>query len=100
MVAVAASVSLLSELEVFVLNPGLDRARAISRRASSRFLVGLDPLLCAGDVEQSVAVEEVEGSILPMNVQRHLFEGVGESVVSFGAVASAMSSLGTVTMAE
>jgi hypothetical protein len=47
-----------------------------------------------------VAAEKVVGSILPMNDHRFLLEVVGESTVSFGAVASAVSSFESVAREE
>jgi hypothetical protein len=87
-VDVAGGVS-LSVLELFWCNGGreLDRAKAVSLRASSRVLVGLVPLV--GDVDASL---KVDGNILPMKDQRFLLGVVGESVVSFGVV-SVVSSL-------
>jgi hypothetical protein len=98
-VAVAGGVS-LSVLDDFEGKPGRERASAVSRRASSRVFVGLDPRLWVGDEEPSVPVAKVEGSILPMNVHRLLFVVVGESVVSFGADASAVSSFERVARDE
>jgi hypothetical protein len=93
-----------SVLEVLVWSGGRARASAVSRRASSRVLVGLVVRFeASGDVLGS-GVEKVEGSILPMNVQRFLFgvlDGDGASAVSFGAVMSAaVSSLESVASEE
>ena len=79
---------------------GRERASAVSRRASSSVLVGLDPRLCVGDEEPSVPVMKVDGSILPMNVHRFLFVVVGKSVVSFGVDMSAVSSFERVAREE
>lgn len=88
MVDVAGGVS-LSVLELLLWSGGreLERARAVSRRASSRVLVGDVPRV--GDVETSL---KVDGNILPMKDQRFLLGVVGKSVVSFGVV-SVVSSL-------
>lgn len=92
-------------LEVLLCSGGRARASAVSRRASSRVLVGLVVRMGAwgGDVLGS-GVEKVEGSILPMNVQRFLFgvlDGEGLSAVSFGSVMSgAVSNLGSVVIEE
>ena len=76
-------------LEVFASNAGRVRANAVSRLASSRVLVGLDPLV--GEEEPSFVVINVEGSIFPMKV--HLFLlGVVGSAVSFGSELSVVSS--------
>lgn len=99
MVAVAGGVS-LSVLEDLCGRPGRERASAVSLRTSSRVLVGLDPRLWVGDEELSVVVEKVDGSILPMNVHRFLLGVVGESVVSFGAEASAVSSFESIAREE
>jgi hypothetical protein len=77
-----------SVLGVLACSGGRERAKAVSRRASSRVLVGLvvRPEAGGDDVLES-EVENVDGSILPMNVQRFLFgvlEGEGVSAVSFG----------------
>ncbi len=81
---VAGGVS-LSVLEVLECRVGRDRAIAVWRRASSRVLVGLDVRGSAGCDSGVVVVVKVEGSILPMNVQRFLLGAVGgESVGSFG----------------
>jgi len=75
-------------------NSGRLRARAVSFRASSRALVGLVFLLLFAD-EGGVASGEVlnvDGRILPINVQRFLLGVVGVSLVSFG-VFSVVSSL-------
>ena len=89
----------LSELEDLVGNDGLDRARAVSRRASSRVLVGLTPRLFIGDEGlKSGLVANVEGSILPINVQRFLLGE--ESAVSFGFALSAVSDFANVVSKE
>jgi hypothetical protein len=91
-VELAGGVS-LSVLEVLLCIAGRDRAKAVSRRASSRVLVGLEPRLGSGDVLPGSGVEKDDGRILPMNVHRFLL-GVpfGESAVSFGFSLSAPSS--------
>ncbi len=86
-----------SVLEVLVCIGGRERAKAVSRRASSRVLVGLvvRPEAGGGAVLGS-GVEKVEGSILPINVQRFLLgvlDGGGASAVNFGVAGSAVSSL-------
>ena len=74
---------------------GLERASAVSRRASSRVLVGEVGAVFAVFVFESEGVEEKEeGRTLFMNVQRFLLgvlEGEGVSAVSFGFVISAAS---------
>jgi hypothetical protein len=91
----------LSELEVLECNAGLERARAISRRASSSVLVGLLPRLLVGEEElESGVVENVEGRILPMKVQRFLLVAEDESAVSFGIALSAVSSFASVVREE
>jgi hypothetical protein len=76
--------------EVLACSGGRERASAVSRRASSRVLVGL--VVRGGEVVGD-SEAKVEGRILPMNVQRFLFgvlEGEGESDVSFGVSMSAV----------
>jgi len=76
--------------EVLACSGGRERASAVSRRASSRVLVGL--VVRGGEVVGG-SEEKVEGRILPMNVQRFLFgvvEGEGVSDVSFGMLMSAV----------
>lgn len=76
--------------EVLACSGGRERASAVSRRASSRVLVGL--VVRGGEVVGG-SEEKVEGKILPMNVQRFLFdvvEGEGVSDVSFGMLMSAV----------
>jgi hypothetical protein len=92
-VELAGGVS-LSVLEVLLCIGGRARANAVSRRASSRVLVGLEPRLAVGDVLPDSRVEKEDGRLLPMNVHRFLL-GVpdGESAVSFGFSLSAVSSL-------
>lgn len=71
---------------------GLARAKAVSRRASSRVFVGL--VVRGGEVVGE-SEEKVEGRILPMKVHRFLFgvlEGEGVSEVSFGVLMSAVVS--------
>jgi len=89
-VEVAGGVS-LSELEDLACSGGRERAIAVSRRASSRVLVGLVVRGCG--VELASAVVKVPGSILPMNVQRFLLGAPVGSAVSFGLALSALSSL-------
>ena len=81
-----------SELELLVFRDGLVRAIAVSRRASSRVLVGLEPRV----TEFESSVENVEGSILPINVHLLLLGVLGASIVSFGTELSAVSSFGSV----
>lgn len=93
-----------SVLEVLVCIGGRERAKAVSRRASSRAFVGLvvRPEVGGGDVLGS-GVEKVEGRILPMKVQRFLLgvlDGDGVSAVSFGVLGSAVSSLERVARDE
>lgn len=90
-VPVAGGVS-LSVLEDLRCRAGRERAIAVSRRASSSVLVGLGPPLWVGDDEPSVVFEKVEGIIFPIRVHRFLLGVVGESVVSLGVEASAVSS--------
>jgi len=79
-VEVAGGVS-LSELELLLGRDGreLDRAKAVSLRASSRVFVGFVPLV--GEVVPSL---KVDGNILPMKDHLFLFGVVGKSVVNFG----------------
>ena len=102
-VDVAGGVS-LSELEVLACSTGLARASAVSLRASSRVLVGLLPRLLVGEEgaeADSLAIENVEGSIFPMNVQRFLLGVEGdESAVNFGFALSAVSSFASVASEE
>jgi hypothetical protein len=85
----------LSELERLLGKLGLadddDRASAVSRLASSSVFVGLVPLF--GEGGPSLAIENVDGSILPMKVHLFLLGVVGASVVSLGLEVSAVSSL-------
>lgn len=83
----------LSELEFLLGKLGLDadRASAVSLLASSSVFVGLVPLV--GEGGPSFAIENVEGSILPMNVHLFLLGVVGASVVSLGLEVSAVSNL-------
>jgi len=87
-VDVAGGVS-LSELDVLLCIAGreLDRARAVSRLASSRVLVGL-----VGEEPPSAVVLKVDGSILPMIDHLFLLGVVGKSVLNFGLAVSAVSS--------
>jgi hypothetical protein len=76
--------------EVLACSGGRERASAVSRRASSRVLVGL--VVRGGEVVGDSG-EKVEGRILPMNVQRFLFgvlDGEVVSEVSFGMLMSAV----------
>ena len=78
--------------EVLACREGRERESAVSRRASSRVLVGL--VVRGGDVFGDSEVK-VEGKILPMKVQRFLFgvlEGEGVSGVNFGVLMSAVVS--------
>jgi hypothetical protein len=79
--------------EDLACSAGRVRASAVSRRASSRVLVGL---VVRGGEAVGESEEKVEGRILPMKVQRFLFgvlDGEGVSGVSFGVLKSAVSSL-------
>ena len=68
------------------------RAIAVSRRASSSVLVGLE--LRIGELEPSD--ENVDGSILPMKDHLLLLGVFGASIVSFGTELSAVSSFESV----
>lgn len=79
--------------EDLACSAGRERASAVSRRASSRVLVGL---VVRGGEEVGESEEKVEGRILPMKVQRFLFgvlDEEGVSGVSFGLLKSVVSSL-------
>ena len=78
--------------EVFACREGRARESAVSRRASSRVLVGL--VVRGGEVVGGSEVK-VEGRIFPMKVQRFLFgvlDGDGVSGVNFGVLMSAVVS--------
>ena len=78
--------------EDLACSAGRVRASAVSRRASSRVLVGL---VVRGGEAVGESEEKVEGRILPMKVQRFLLgvlDGEGVSGVSFGVLKSAVSS--------
>jgi len=78
--------------EVLACREGRERESAVSRRASSRVLVGL--VVRGGDVFGD-SEAKVEGKILPMKVQHFLFgvlEGEGVSGVNFGVLMSAVVS--------
>jgi hypothetical protein len=76
---------------------GRDRAIAVSRRASSRFLVGLDTRGCSfGGV--SWVDEVLDGSTLFMNVHRFLFGTTLE--VSLTALLKLVSAVSTFVKAE
>lgn len=70
---------------------GRARASAVSRRASSRVLVGLEMRGCSA---LSWLIVRADGSILPMNVQRFLLGApIGGSFVSLGVLPSGVSTL-------
>lgn len=71
------SLSLLVDLTC----PRFLRERAVSLRASSSDLVGLEPL--GAGLEFSV-VERADGSIFPMNDHLFLVAETGPSIVCFG----------------
>jgi hypothetical protein len=78
--------------EVLACSDGRARASAVSRRASSRVLVGL--VVRGGEVVGD-SEEKVEGRIFPMKVQRFLLgvlDGEGVSGVSFGLLMSVVVS--------
>jgi hypothetical protein len=78
--------------EVLACSGGRARASAVSRRASSRVLVGL--IVRGGEVVGD-SEEKVEGRILPMKVQRFLLgvlDGEGVSGVNFGLLMSVVVS--------
>ncbi len=79
--------------EDLACSAGRERASAVSRRASSRVLVGL---VVRGGEEVGESEEKEAGRILPMKVQRFLFgvlDGEAVSGVSFGLLKSIVSSL-------
>lgn len=79
--------------EDLACSAGRERLSAVSRRASSRVLVGL---VVRGGEEVGESEEKVEGRILPIKVQRFLFgvlDEEGVSSVSFGLSKSIVSSL-------
>lgn len=77
---------------------GLERAMAVSRRASSKVLVGL-PTRGVGELPLSLGDVNVEGSIFAIIDQRFLFGVLGASAVSFGPESS-MSGFVIVTSDE
>jgi hypothetical protein len=82
---VAGGVS-LSELDFFECIGGLVRAKAVSRRASSKVRVGLSVrLVLDANASGSVPAVKFAGSILPMKVQRFLPGVLDPSEVSFGS---------------
>lgn len=73
---------------------GREREIAVSRRASSRFLVGLETRGCSAGEGVSWVEVMAEGSILPMKVHRFLFgTALGGSLASFGELVFVVSTL-------
>jgi len=82
------SLSVLADLTC----PCFLRARAVSLRASSSVLVGLEPFV--GELELS-DMESVDGSIFPINDHLLLGAEAEESIVSFGGEFSVVPILET-----